>query len=110
MVGKNMPFRGGWGKKIMDLHFIPLKIRVMYVTFIVHTKLYFPSRYFCHDYLDLNTTFCFQQETTMDKIHKENVKQGRDKYKTLREVRKGRWKLISKTERERSRFFKGKYV
>ena len=31
----------------------------------------------------------FQQETTMDKIHKENVKQGRDKYKTLREVRKG---------------------
>ena len=25
----------------------------------------------------------------MDKIHKENVKQGRDKYKTLREVRKG---------------------
>merc|ERR1712021_77367 len=28
-------------------------------------------------------------ETTMDRIHKENVKQGRDKYKTLREVRKG---------------------
>ena len=26
----------------------------------------------------------------MDKIHKENVKQGRDKYKTLREVRKGK--------------------
>merc|ERR1719244_1370388 len=31
-------------------------------------------------------------ETTMDKIHKENVKQGRDKYKTLREVRKGNTK------------------
>ena len=28
----------------------------------------------------------------MDKIHKENVKQGRDKYKTLREVRKGNTK------------------
>ncbi len=27
----------------------------------------------------------------MDKIHKENVKQGRDKYKTLREVRKGKF-------------------
>merc|ERR1712029_1153618 len=33
-----------------------------------------------------------QQETTMDKIHRENVKQGRDKYKTLREVRKGNTK------------------
>ena len=33
-----------------------------------------------------------QRETTMDKIHKENVKQGRDKYKTLREVRKGNTK------------------
>ena len=31
-------------------------------------------------------------ETTMDRIHKENVKQGRDKYKTLREVRKGNTK------------------
>ena len=30
----------------------------------------------------------------MDRIHKENVKQGRDKYKTLREVRKGE-KLLS---------------
>eukprot|EP00096_Caligus_rogercresseyi_P015412 TRINITY_DN784_c0_g2_i4.p1 TRINITY_DN784_c0_g2~~TRINITY_DN784_c0_g2_i4.p1 ORF type:complete len:505 (-),score=222.48 TRINITY_DN784_c0_g2_i4:311-1825(-) len=32
------------------------------------------------------------EETTMDRIHKENVKQGRDKYKTLREVRKGNTK------------------
>lgn len=31
-------------------------------------------------------------ETTMDRIHKENVKQGRDKYKTLRDVRKGNTK------------------
>merc|ERR1711956_66427 len=31
-------------------------------------------------------------ETTMDRIHKENVKQGRDKYNTLREVRKGNTK------------------
>merc|ERR1712061_933406 len=31
-------------------------------------------------------------ETTMDRIHKENVKRGRDKYKTLREVRKGNTK------------------
>ena len=37
-------------------------------------------------------TRVFQAETTMDKIHKENVKQGRDKYKTLREVRKGNTK------------------
>ena len=36
--------------------------------------------------------FLLQQETTMDKIHRENVKQGRDKYKTLREVRKGNTK------------------
>merc|ERR1719312_1861837 len=33
-----------------------------------------------------------EAETTTDKIHKENVKQGRDKYKTLREVRKGNTK------------------
>lgn len=32
------------------------------------------------------------KETTLDKIHKENVKQGRDKYKTLREIRKGNTK------------------
>merc|ERR1712227_1159564 len=37
---------------------------------------------------DLANTRDDQQETTMDKIHRENVKQGRDKYKTLREVRK----------------------
>merc|ERR1719400_825704 len=34
---------------------------------------------------DLANTRDDQQETTMDKIHRENVKQGRDKYKTLRE-------------------------
>ena len=28
----------------------------------------------------------------MDKIHRENVRQGRDKYKTLREIRKGNTK------------------
>lgn len=31
-------------------------------------------------------------ETAMDKIHRENVRQGRDKYKTLREIRKGNTK------------------
>merc|ERR1712029_172035 len=41
---------------------------------------------------DLADTRDDQQETTMDKIHRENVKQGRDKYKTLREVRKGNTK------------------
>jgi len=41
---------------------------------------------------DLAVTRDNQAETTMDKIHKENVKQGRDKYKTLREVRKGNTK------------------
>ncbi|XP_037963769.1 moesin/ezrin/radixin homolog 1 isoform X2 [Plutella xylostella] len=32
------------------------------------------------------------KETSMDKIHRENVRQGRDKYKTLREIRKGNTK------------------
>ncbi|XKL65649.1 hypothetical protein PGB90_009069 [Kerria lacca] len=32
------------------------------------------------------------KETTLDKIHRENVRQGRDKYKTLREIRKGNTK------------------
>ncbi|KAK9686372.1 FERM N-terminal domain [Popillia japonica] len=32
------------------------------------------------------------KETPMDKIHRENVRQGRDKYKTLREIRKGNTK------------------
>merc|ERR1719318_1255078 len=41
---------------------------------------------------DLANTRDDQAETTMDKIHKENVKQGRDKYKTLREARKGNTK------------------
>ena len=41
---------------------------------------------------DLSHTRDESGETTMDRIHKENVKQGRDKYKTLREVRKGNTK------------------
>lgn len=41
---------------------------------------------------DLASTRDETGETTMDRIHKENVKQGRDKYKTLREVRKGNTK------------------
>lgn len=41
---------------------------------------------------DLSHTRDEAGETTMDRIHKENVKQGRDKYKTLREVRKGNTK------------------
>ena len=36
----------------------------------------------------------------MDKIHKENVKQGRDKYKTLREVRKGKQTSTSAISKE----------
>jgi radixin len=32
------------------------------------------------------------KETTMDKIHRENVRQGRDKYKTLRQIRQGNTK------------------
>lgn len=32
------------------------------------------------------------KETVNDKIHRENVRQGRDKYKTLREIRKGNTK------------------
>lgn len=41
---------------------------------------------------DLESTRDSEKETTMDKIHKENVRQGRDKYKTLREIRKGNTK------------------
>ncbi|XP_050732789.1 moesin/ezrin/radixin homolog 1-like isoform X1 [Eriocheir sinensis] len=41
---------------------------------------------------DLESTRDSDKETTMDKIHKENVRQGRDKYKTLREIRKGNTK------------------
>lgn len=32
------------------------------------------------------------KETAMDKMHQENLRQGRDKYKTLREIRKGNTK------------------
>lgn len=41
---------------------------------------------------DLAGTRDETKETAMDKIHRENVKQGRDKYKTLREIRKGNTK------------------
>lgn len=41
---------------------------------------------------DLAQTRDDSKETTMDKIHRENVRQGRDKYKTLREIRKGNTK------------------
>ena len=41
---------------------------------------------------DLAGTKDETKETPMDKLHKENVKQGRDKYKTLREIRKGNTK------------------
>jgi len=41
---------------------------------------------------DLAGTKDETKETAMDRLHKENVKQGRDKYKTLREIRKGNTK------------------
>jgi hypothetical protein len=41
---------------------------------------------------DLAENFDEEKETTLDKKHKENVRQGRDKYKTLREIRKGNTK------------------
>lgn len=41
---------------------------------------------------DLAHTRDESKETPMDKIHRENVRQGRDKYKTLREIRKGNTK------------------
>ncbi|KAF4530264.1 hypothetical protein B566_EDAN007305 [Ephemera danica] len=41
---------------------------------------------------DLDQTRDKSKETHMDKIHRENVRQGRDKYKTLREIRKGNTK------------------
>ena len=41
---------------------------------------------------DLESTRDSEKETMMDKLHKENVRQGRDKYKTLREIRKGNTK------------------
>ena len=59
-------------------------------------QLFFISRpdyaYATLDKFLVTISLMFQAETTMDKIHKENVKQGRDKYKTLREVRKGNTK------------------
>jgi hypothetical protein len=33
-----------------------------------------------------------QKQTINDKVHQENVKEGRDKYKTLREIRLGNTK------------------
>lgn len=41
---------------------------------------------------DLAQTRDESKETLMDRIHRENVRQGRDKYKTLREIRKGNTK------------------
>ena len=41
---------------------------------------------------DLAANLDESQETTLDKINRENVRQGRDKYKTLREIRKGNTK------------------
>ena len=41
---------------------------------------------------DLEMTRDTTKETEMDRLHKENVRQGRDKYKTLREIRKGNTK------------------
>lgn len=41
---------------------------------------------------DLAQSLDETKETSMDKIHRENVRQGRDKYKTLREIRKGNTK------------------
>ncbi|KAK2715391.1 moesin/ezrin/radixin homolog 1-like isoform X2 [Artemia franciscana] len=41
---------------------------------------------------DLAVTRDENKQTQMDKIHQENVKQGRDKYKTLREIRTGNTK------------------
>ena len=41
---------------------------------------------------DLESTRDTEKETSMDKLHKENVRQGRDKYKTLREIRRGNTK------------------
>ncbi|XP_071455631.1 moesin/ezrin/radixin homolog 1-like isoform X3 [Hetaerina americana] len=41
---------------------------------------------------DLAQTRDETKETPMDRIHRENVRQGRDKYKTLREIRKGNTK------------------
>lgn len=41
---------------------------------------------------DLAQSLDESKETAMDKIHRENVRVGRDKYKTLREIRKGNTK------------------
>jgi len=41
---------------------------------------------------DLESTRDADKETNLDKLHKENVRQGRDKYKTLREIRRGNTK------------------
>ena len=42
---------------------------------------------------ELSATRDVNKVTTMDKIHEDNVKAGRDKYKTLRMIRSGNTKM-----------------
>ena len=42
---------------------------------------------------ELSATRDVTKVTTMDKIHEDNVKAGRDKYKTLRMIRSGNTKM-----------------
>lgn len=41
---------------------------------------------------ELATTLDDSKQSHMDQLHAENVKQGRDKYKTLRQIRQGNTK------------------
>ena len=41
---------------------------------------------------DLNQAKDPRKETKEDKIHQDNVKEGRDKYKTLKQIRQGNTK------------------
>lgn len=41
---------------------------------------------------DLESTRVEEYQTQEDKLHADNMRQGRDKYKTLRDIRKGNTK------------------
>lgn len=65
------------------------KLNLTPLTNLLLTTLYTLSQALKHD---LESTRDVEKETSMDKLHKENVRQGRDKYKTLREIRRGNTK------------------
>lgn len=73
-----------------------LKVSISFVIQNFNVKCTLIERNFCSPLQalkqDLAQSRDETKETVNDKIHRENVRQGRDKYKTLREIRKGNTK------------------